>query len=111
MRHCDKDEAYSETHCTPKGVRRSAWLPGLFDGSLVFSPNRYWPCAATTSCIKIWDLESKIIVDELLPEFAVVSKSGQVPYCTCLCWSFDGATLFSGYTDGAIRAWHIGGTA
>lgn len=25
--------------------------------SLVFSPNRYWLCAATQSCIKIWDLE------------------------------------------------------
>merc|ERR1740127_405109 len=36
--------------------------------SLVFSPNRYWLCAATSSCIKIWDLESKVIVDPLRPE-------------------------------------------
>ena len=28
--------------------------------SLVFSPNRYWLCAATQSAIKIWDLESKV---------------------------------------------------
>jgi len=27
--------------------------------ALVFSPNRYWLCAATASCIKIFDLESK----------------------------------------------------
>ena len=27
--------------------------------SLVFSPNRYWLCAATASSIKIFDLESK----------------------------------------------------
>jgi guanine nucleotide-binding protein subunit beta-2-like 1 protein len=27
--------------------------------SLVFSPNRYWLCAATSSGIKIFDLESK----------------------------------------------------
>jgi len=27
--------------------------------SLVFSPNRYWLCAATSSSIKIFDLESK----------------------------------------------------
>ena len=27
--------------------------------ALVFSPNRYWLCAATTSCVKIFDLESK----------------------------------------------------
>lgn len=78
--------------------------------ALVFSPNRYWLCAATTSCIKIWDLESKVIVDELLPEFPVLAgKHAMTPYCTCLCWSHDGATLYSGYTDGAIRAWHISG--
>ena len=33
--------------------------------SLCFSPNRYWLCAATESSIKIWDLESKSVVDEL----------------------------------------------
>jgi guanine nucleotide-binding protein subunit beta-2-like 1 protein len=79
--------------------------------ALVFSPNRYWLCAATSKCIKIWDLESKVIVDELVPEFGEVgtaNKYHQVPYCTCLCWSYDGSTLYSGYTDGAIRAWHIG---
>jgi guanine nucleotide-binding protein subunit beta-2-like 1 protein len=27
--------------------------------ALVFSPNRYWLCAATASCVKIFDLESK----------------------------------------------------
>ena len=32
---------------------------------LCFSPNRYWLCAATESCVKIWDLESKSIVDQL----------------------------------------------
>ena len=78
--------------------------------ALVFSPNRYWLCAATSAGIKIWDLESKIVVDELVPEFDALGKTAQQPYCTCLCWSQDGATLFSGYTDGAIRAWHIGGT-
>lgn len=30
--------------------------------ALVFSPNRYWLCAATTSCIKIFDLESKSVL-------------------------------------------------
>lgn len=37
--------------------------------SLCFSPNRYWLCAATQTCIKVWDLESKTIVDELRPDF------------------------------------------
>ncbi|KAL6302639.1 G-beta-like protein, partial [Sparassis latifolia] len=27
--------------------------------AVVFSPNRYWLCAATATCIKIFDLESK----------------------------------------------------
>ncbi len=29
--------------------------------SLCFSPNRYWLCAATQKCIKIWDLETKVM--------------------------------------------------
>lgn len=49
---------------------------------------------------------AKVVVGELVPEF-VVPKSGVIPYCTCLSWSFDGNTLYSGYTDGEIRAWHI----
>jgi len=31
--------------------------------SLTFSPNRYWLCAAAGPMIKIWDLESKNVVD------------------------------------------------
>jgi len=73
-----------------------------------FSPNRYWLCAATDSCIKIWDLESKSIVDELTPEFPPVGKKAMIHHCISLCWSADGATLFSGYTDCAIRVWSVG---
>lgn len=74
--------------------------------TLVFSPNRYWLCAATETSIKIWDLLSKTIVDDLRPEFPAV-KSGKVPYCLSLAWSADGSTLFSGYTDGKIRVWQV----
>mmetsp|Transcript_10061 Transcript_10061/g.15142 ORF Transcript_10061/g.15142 Transcript_10061/m.15142 type:complete len:319 (+) Transcript_10061:87-1043(+) len=79
--------------------------------SLVFSPNRYWLCAATTQSIKIWDLESKVVVDDLRPEFEPRSAKATIPHCTCLCWSTNGAILYSGYTDGIIRAWHVGGGA
>jgi len=79
--------------------------------SLVFSPNRYWLCAATSSCIKIWDLESKSIVAELgqntkdfFGERGDVWK-GADPACISLAWSSDGSTLFSGYTDNVIRVW------
>ncbi|KAF9314930.1 cross-pathway control WD-repeat protein cpc2 [Podila horticola] len=76
--------------------------------ALVFSPNRYWLCAATTSCIKIWDLESKSVVDELKPEFAHVGKKSNAPYAVSLAWSADGQTLFAGYTDNNVRVWTVG---
>jgi len=75
--------------------------------ALVFSPNRYWLCAATASCIKIWDLESKKIVSELRPEFLDVGKRSADPQCISLAWSADGITLFSGYTDNLIRVWQV----
>lgn len=68
--------------------------------SLSFSPNRYWLCAATDSCIKIWDLESKTTVAELVPE-------NKKAACVSLAWSTDGSTLYSGYTDNVIRVWGV----
>jgi guanine nucleotide-binding protein subunit beta-2-like 1 protein len=78
--------------------------------SLVFSPNRYWLCAATSSGIKIWDLESKNMVDDLRLEMPPSGKNAQIPYCTCLAWSADGSDLFAGYTDNIIRVYHVNGT-
>ncbi|KAK3825131.1 MAG: guanine nucleotide-binding protein subunit beta-like protein [Benniella sp.] len=76
--------------------------------ALVFSPNRYWLCAATSSCIKIWDLESKSVVDELKPEFTNVGKKSGPPQAVSLAWSADGQTLFAGYQDGVVRVWTVG---
>jgi len=80
--------------------------------ALTFSPIKYWLCAATASSIKIWDLESKMCVDELKPEFPKTSTSEKaskaVPIqCISLCWSADGNTLFAGYTDNVIRVWKV----
>lgn len=77
--------------------------------ALVFSPNRYWLCAATEGCIKIWDLESKTVVDELRPEFPPKGKHGKGsdPSCVSLAWSADGQTLFAGYTDNKIRVFSV----
>jgi len=76
--------------------------------ALHFSPTRYWLCAATEKCIKVWDLESKDVVKELVPEEEVQrSKKALTPYCTSLAWSADGQTLFSGYTDNMIRVWAV----
>ncbi|CAM8989147.1 unnamed protein product [Rhodiola kirilowii] len=86
--------------------------------SLCFSPNRYWLCAATEQGIKIWDLESKSIVEDLKIDLKAEAERSEdttgtankkkVIYCTCLNWSSDGSTLFSGYTDGVIRVWGVG---
>ncbi|RHZ05893.1 hypothetical protein DYB31_012548, partial [Aphanomyces astaci] len=76
--------------------------------ALVFSPNRYWLVAATSSAIKIWDLESKVVVDELVPEFENVGKKSQPPHAVSLAWSADGQTLFAGYTDGIVRVYAVG---
>jgi len=75
--------------------------------SLVFSPNRYWLCAATASCIKIWDLELKSIVAELVPDTQTTGKKAMKPECISLAWSHDGSTLYSGYTDNTIRVWGV----
>jgi len=66
--------------------------------SLVFSPNRYWLCAATGRGFTIWDLESKKKVHTSDP-----SKDPRG--CLSLAWSSDGSTLFAGYMDGKIRVW------
>jgi guanine nucleotide-binding protein subunit beta-2-like 1 protein len=74
--------------------------------ALVFSPIRYWLCAATASSIKIWDLESKVVVDELKPEITQSKKAVPIQ-CISLAWSHDGSTLFAGYTDNTVRVWAV----
>lgn len=71
--------------------------------ALVFSPNRYWLCAASGSTIKIWDLETKTLVEELRAD----SGSPKQPECISLAWSADGTYLYSGYTDNLIRVWQV----
>ena len=48
-------------------------------------------CAATASCVKIFDLESKSIVDELKPDFTSTGKNAKAPEAISLAWS--GASL------------------
>lgn len=110
--------------CASGGKDGTAMLWDLNDGrmlysldagdiinSLVFSPNRYWLCAGTDSGIKIWDLESKVLVaslDKSVPQFAVKGANNNPnPGCTSLAWSFDGAILYAGYTDNLIRVWAV----
>lgn len=89
-----------------EGKRLYSLDAGSIIYALCFSPNRYWLCAATENSVKIWDLEGKSVVQDLKPEPLANSKS-QLLHCTSLAWSFDGSTLYTGYTDGLIRVWKI----
>jgi len=93
-----------------EGKRLYSLEAGDIIHSLVFSPNRYWLVAATTTCIKIWDLESKGMVDEIRVEFPPAGKNAQVPYCTSLAWSADGTDLYAGYTDNSVRVYNVSGS-
>ncbi|KAL3931720.1 MAG: hypothetical protein SGBAC_011177 [Bacillariaceae sp.] len=87
-----------------EGKRLYSLDAGQIINGLVFSPNRYWLCAATDDSIKIWDLESKVVVDTLRPE---EPEHGSMPACTCLAWSSDGLILFAGYSDKLIRVYSV----
>jgi len=90
-----------------EGKRLSSLEAGDTVHALCFSPIRYWLCAATAQTIKIWDLESRVCVDELKPEFPPSGKKAVPIQCISLAWSADGATLFAGYTDNIVRVWTV----
>jgi len=75
--------------------------------ALVFSPTRYWLCAATAAGIIIWDLENKSIVCELTKSYPDFQAKSKDPQPVSLCWSADGLTLFAGYTDNVVRVWEV----
>lgn len=69
---------------------------------VAFSPNRFWMCVATEKSVCVYDLETKAVILELVPEGAKDSHQ-----CTCIAWAADGKTLYTGYTDNNIRAWTV----
>lgn len=104
--------------CASGGKDGTAMLWDVIDGkhlysleagapinSLTFSPKNYWLCAATDNSIKVWDLENKAVLDELVPTQGA-PKSG-IPWCVSLCWSSDGNTLFAGSTSGEIHVYAV----
>jgi WD40 repeat protein len=93
-----------------EGKRLYQLEAGAIIHALCFSPMRYWLVAATQKYIKVWDLESKSIVDELRPEDLEqqqMSKKAMEHYCVSLAWSADGSTLYAGFTNGKIYSWVV----
>merc|ERR1719479_748240 len=84
--------------------------------ALAFSPKNYWLVAATDKTIKVWDLENKNMMDELM--HVKTDKEGKtdptrpktsgIPWCVSLTWSSDGNTLYAGCTDGMIHVYEVG---
>jgi guanine nucleotide-binding protein subunit beta-2-like 1 protein len=75
--------------------------------ALVFSPTRYWLCAATNSSVRVWDLESRTVVADLNSSDPAFEPKSAKPQAISLAWSADGLTLFVGYTDNVIRVWEV----
>jgi len=88
--------------------------------ALAFSPTKYWLCAATPTCIKVYNLETKSTIDELGKITSSTNEADKIaffldptknkfnfPECVSLAWSANGDTLFAGYTDGKIRVWQL----
>jgi WD40 repeat protein len=70
-----------------EGKRLYSLDAGSIIHSLCFSPNRYWLCAATQDSTKIWDLESKHIVQDLKPEVPVAKNQVRMPPFCCFIMS------------------------
>eukprot|EP01029_Cantina_marsupialis_P031742 TRINITY_DN92198_c2_g1_i1.p1 TRINITY_DN92198_c2_g1~~TRINITY_DN92198_c2_g1_i1.p1 ORF type:complete len:319 (+),score=32.41 TRINITY_DN92198_c2_g1_i1:61-1017(+) len=80
--------------------------------ALAFSPVNYWLVAATTKGITVWNLEHKVVLqelpleeeEELMEESEKKRQSRAIPtFATSLAWSEDGTMLFAGCTDNKIR--------
>lgn len=65
-----------------------------------FCPSRYWICVANEKDIRVYDLETQEAVAEL-----TASTETKSPECISIAWSADGSVVYSGHTDGVIRAW------
>jgi guanine nucleotide-binding protein subunit beta-2-like 1 protein len=76
--------------------------------SLCFSPNRYWLCASTYSGIKIWDLETKNLLENLkLNNFEKEEQLKKDISCISTKWTIDGTFFLSGHVDGKLRIWSL----
>ena len=91
-----------------EGKLLSSLEAGDVVSALCFSPNKYWLCACVGPSVKIWDLESKSVIESITPEsFANRGKNAVPIHAISLAWSGDGSTLFVGFTDNEIRVYAL----
>ncbi|KAJ1689646.1 hypothetical protein LUZ63_013801 [Rhynchospora breviuscula] len=89
-----------------EGRRLYSLDAGAYIHALCFCPNRYWLSVCAETSVQIWDLENKVMQD-FKPDNR--PRKWKNHYCTRLDWSADGNTLFTGFSDGAIRVWRVAG--
>eukprot|EP00069_Balaena_mysticetus_P022261 bmy_13862T0 len=79
--------------------------------SLCFSLNHCWLCATMGPNTQLWDLEGKVIVNELKQEVISTSSKAEPPQYTSLTWSADGKSLkiqlFSTIFCQPTKAWTV----
>lgn len=94
------------------GAQLSELEAGDSINSLAFSPARFWLCAATTTRIVIWDLETKLPIDEIANPTrdngdGKKRSNAQPIQCLCIAWSNAGDILYAGYSNNTIVAYAV----
>jgi guanine nucleotide-binding protein subunit beta-2-like 1 protein len=73
--------------------------------ALCFSPNRYWLCASTIIGIKIWDLETKELIQDIRFDLKNQQNLKKSLPCMSMAWTIDGLFFLTGHMDGILRVW------
>ncbi|AEA39105.1 guanine nucleotide-binding protein beta SU like protein (nucleomorph) [Cryptomonas paramecium] len=74
---------------------------------LCFCPTRYWLCAGTSKGVKIWDLESKVMIEKVKADLPGYDMFKNKPMSMSINWTADGNFFFSGFIDGELKICYI----
>jgi len=82
---------------------------------IAFNPKLQWVAVGTEKDVRIWDLmntqNKPIATLEAEPikkdSKTTVATKKKAPACTSITWNAVGKKLFAGFSDGAIRVWHV----
>ncbi len=82
---------------------------------VLFAPKKYWLVMGTDKGIRVWDLQGKKVVIDLVASPINPIKRGDEKdnkeakpiACTSLAWNKNGTILFAGFADSYIRVYKI----